>query len=120
MKPFILNGDVWVPVFVDTGDPRLVDRTGTSRLATTDPSTMRVYLARGLAGLDLETVLAHEASHCALHSYGLLPSLHRLIPEDTWVDVEEWICNYLANHGREVMHAVNTSMGTAVPYGGLK
>lgn len=115
MKPFVLNGDLWRPVLVSSDDPRLVDRTGTSRLATTDPSTMCVYLSKGLKGFDLETVLTHEVGHCALHSYGLLQSLHALIPEDTWVDVEEWVCNYLANYGREVVHAANTALGRAVP-----
>lgn len=92
MRPFVLNGDVWRPVLVDRDDPRLIDRTGTSRLATTDPSTMCVYL-----------------------SNGLLDSLHAIIPEDTWVNVEEWVCNYLANRGREIIHAANTALGRNVP-----
>ena len=44
-------------------------------------------------------------------SYGLLDGLHRLIPEDSWVDVEEWVCNLLANYGREVVHAANVAVG---------
>lgn len=115
MRPFVLNGDVWRPVLVDRDDPRLIDRTGTSRLATTDPSTMCVYLSNGLRGIDLEVVLTHEVGHCAMHSYGLLDSLHAIIPEDTWVDVEEWVCNYLANSGREIIHAANTALGRSVP-----
>lgn len=115
MLPFVLNGDLWRPVFVSRDDERLVDRTGSSRLATTDPSTMCVYLSKGLTGRDLETVLTHEIGHCALYSYGLLDSLHALIPEDTWVDVEEWVCNYLADHGREILHAAMTALGCPVP-----
>ena len=115
MKPFVLNGDLWRPVLVSSDDPRLVDRTGSSRLATTDPSTMCVYLSKGLTRRDLETVLTHEIGHCALYSYGLLDSLHALIPEDTWIDVEEWVCNYLANHGREILHAATTALGCPVP-----
>lgn len=115
MRPFVLNGDVWRPVPVDSDDPRLIDRTGISRLATTDPSTMCVYLSNGLRGLDLEVVLTHEVGHCAMYSYGLLDSLHAIIPEDTWVDVEEWVCNYLANRGCEIIHAANTALGCNVP-----
>lgn len=115
MRPFVLNGDVWRPVPVDHDDPRLIDRTGISRLATTDPSTTCVYISNLLRGTDLEVVLTHEVSHCALHSYGLLNSLHALIPEYTWVDVEEWVCNYLANRGREIIHAANTALGRNVP-----
>lgn len=115
MRPFVLNGDVWRPVPVDRDDPRLVDRTGLPRLATTDPETMCVYVSNRLRGRDLEVVMTHEVGHCAMHSYGLADSLHRLIPEDTWVDVEEWVCNYLADHGREIMHAANTALGVKVP-----
>lgn len=107
MRPFVLNGDVWRPVLVDRDDPRLIDRT--------DPSTMCVYLSNRLHGLDLEVVLTHEVGHCAMHSYGLLESLHAIIPEDTWVDVEEWVCNYLASRGREIIHAADTALGCNVP-----
>lgn len=76
---------------------------------------MCVYLSNGLRGLDLEVVLTHEVGHCAMYSYGLLDSLHAIIPEDTWVDVEEWVCNYLASRGREIIHAANTALGCNVP-----
>lgn len=88
MRPFVLNGDVWRPVPVDHGDLRLVDRTGTSRPATTGPSTMCAYISNRLRGIDLEVVSTHEVGHCAMHGYGPLDSPHALIPEDTWVDVE--------------------------------
>lgn len=111
MRPFVLNGDVWRPVRVDPSDERLTDRTGRTRIATTDPSTRCVYVSRLLRGSDLQTVMTHEVGHCAMVSYGLLDGLHRLIPEDTWVDVEEWACNLLANHGREILHAANVAVG---------
>ena len=111
MRPFSLNGDIWVPVPVDEADPRLIDRTGTLRVATTDPSTRRVYLSRALRGESLRTVMLHEVGHCALHSYGLLESLHRVVPERDWVAVEEWVCNYLADQGAEIMHAAGVALG---------
>lgn len=110
MRPFVLNGEVWRPVSVSPDDERLVDRTGRPRLATTDPYTHCVYLSNRLKGFDLQTVLTHEVGHCAMHSYGLLESLHRLIPESCWIDVEEWVCNYLANYGLEILNAANTAL----------
>lgn len=115
MMPFVLNGDVWKPVAVDPEDERLIDRTGRFRLATTDPSTYRVYVSNRLKGKDLKTVMTHEIGHCAMHSYGLLESLHRIIPERDWVAVEEWVCNYLAENGREIIHAANTAVGPIIP-----
>ena len=114
MHPFVLNGDLWKPVMVDPGDPRLWDRTGSTRLATTDPETMCIYLSRDLRGIDLETVLIHEVGHCAMVSYGLLDGLHRIVPEEAWIDVEEWACNLLANYGAHVLHAANVAMGCPI------
>lgn len=108
--PIVINGDVWRPQVVDPGDPRLRDRTGSARIATTDPSTRRVYLSRDLRGPFLDRVLLHEAAHCAMVSYGLLDGLHRIVPEESWIDVEEWACNFLANYGREVVQAVNAAL----------
>lgn len=103
------------PVPVDGDDPRLIDRAGTSRLAATDPSTMCVYLSNGPSGLDPEVVSTHEVGHCAMYGYGLLDSPHAITPEDTWVDVGEWVCNYPANRGREITHAADTAPGHDVP-----
>ena len=110
MHPFVMNGDVWRPVMVDPDDPRLWDRTGSARIATTDPSARRVYLSRELRGPFLDRVLLHEAAHCAMVSYGLLEGLHRIVPEESWADVEEWACNFLANYGGEVLQAVSAAM----------
>ena len=116
MHPFVMNGDVWRPIMVDPGDPRLWDRTGSSRVATTDPETMCVYLSRELHGAALEVVMLHEAAHCAMVSYGLLDHLHAVVPEEAWVPVEEWACNLIANHGADVFHAVNVAMGHPGPH----
>ena len=114
MRPFVLNGELWRVVPVRPGDERLTDRTGTERVATTDPSTRCVYLSRSLSGPFLETVLLHEIGHCALYSYGLLESLHRIVPRESWEDAEEWACNFLADHGRDVLHAARVAMGAPV------
>ena len=114
MNPFILNGDIWMPVLVDPDDPRLTDRTGSTRIATTDPDTMCVYLSRDLKGGYLETVLLHEIGHCAMISYGILEDLHRMVPKESWVPVEEWTCNLIANYGLHIFHAASTALGRAI------
>lgn len=70
-----------------------------------------MYVSRELKGRDLEKVMLHEMGHCAMYSYDLLDSLHAIVPPEAWVDIEEWVCNYLANYGREVMHAAMTALG---------
>ena len=115
MAPFVLHGMLWVPVVVPHDDHRLVDRTGIARLATTDPSTHCVYLSNRLKGKDLETVMLHEVGHCAIYSFGLLEQLHSFVNEDNWIEAEEWLCNYLANYGRDIFHAAKTALARPVP-----
>lgn len=114
MRPFVMNGLVWIPVRVEPDDPRLVDRTGMPRLATTDPSAGRVYISARLKGADLHRVMVHEAAHCALWSYGMLESLHRIVPEESWVQVEEWVCNLVADLGAEILEAASTALSMRV------
>lgn len=111
MRPIVVNGDVWRVSLVDPDDPRLVDRTGSSCLATTDPSTMGVYVSRDLGGDMLARVVRHEAAHCAMVSHGLTYQLRKMLPESAWVPVEEWVCNFLADYGPEVLHAASVSIG---------
>lgn len=113
MRPFVINGDVWRPVMVDPSDRRLVDRTGRHRIATTDPSTRCVYLSRELRGPFLLRVMTHEVGHCAMVSYGVLERLHDIVPEGSWVDVEEWACNLLADYGAEILDAARVAIGPA-------
>lgn len=77
----------------------LVDRTGSKRVATTDPSTHTIYLSSDLSGDFLERVLTHELTHAAMHSFGMLTRLHQMVQPIFWIEIEEWICNLLANQG---------------------
>lgn len=99
---FVLNGYFWRVVIVDQSDLRLIDRTGNSRLATTDPSMREVCLSNVLSGDMLSRVLIHEIGHATLVSYGLLEELHAMVYPDMWVKAEEWVCNLVADHGAEM------------------
>ena len=94
--------------------PVLIDRTGQHRLATTDPSTFRVYLTDSLDGKFLETVLIHEIGHCLMVSYDLLHGIRMIIPPEHWITAEEWLCNYLATYGRDVFDAASSVLGYEV------
>lgn len=108
---FTLNGDTWGVVMVDGGSDALIDRTGTRRLATTDPATMAVYLSRELEGSMLARVLVHEMGHCAMHSYGLIGELHRMVKRRYWREAEEWCCNLLADYGMTILDRASRVIG---------
>lgn len=111
MRPFDINGRSWRVVRVGGNDPRLFDRTGNICLATTDRKTNCVYLSEELQGEKLKTVFMHEVGHCVMISYGILDDLHSIVDPDNWVAVEEWICNFLADHGEEVIRISNDVLG---------
>lgn len=99
---FSMNGDFWKVIFVNERSPMLVDRTGTLTVATTDPERMTVFVSDKLEGNFLMTVFIHELGHCALYSYELLEEIHRMVLPEYWIDMEEFICNFLADFGYNI------------------
>lgn len=119
MHPIILNGDVWRVARVPAGDPRLVDRTGSSRLATTDAKEMTIYIDDSVKPPLLDKVMLHEVSHAITVSYGLLDSLRAMIPPYLWVNVEEWAAQLVENHALEASMAASDSLGRPICIGGI-
>lgn len=108
---FTMNGDSWRIKFVEANDPMLVDRTGMLTVATTDPSTMIVHLSIELYGDFLMTVFIHELGHCALYSFGLLEEIHRMVKPEYWIEMEEFICNFLADYGMSIFKIAYPTLG---------
>lgn len=106
-----MNGYLWIIAVVSTNDQKLVDRTGKLTVATTDPKTHTVYLSEILYGDFLMTVFIHELGHCALWSFNLIPMIHRMVKREYWVDMEEFICNFLADYGLSIYQIAYKSLG---------
>lgn len=108
---FSMNGDYWAVRTVKARDPMLVDRTNTLTVATTDPKTKTVYLSEVLQGDFLMTVFIHELAHCALYSFGLLNEIHRMTKPKYWIEMEEFICNFLADFGLRIFRIAFSTLG---------
>lgn len=106
-----MNGYLWRVCFVDNDDPMLVDRTGELTVATTDPTTLRVYISNDLDGSFLTRVLIHELGHCAMFSFGLLDDIHRMVQPRYWIEAEEWICNFIADYGMKIFSTAYRVLG---------
>lgn len=106
-----MNGYSWKTRFVPANSPMLVDRTDTLTIATTDPETLTVYLSTELSGDLLMTVLIHELGHCAMYSYGLLDFIRRRVEPRYWIDMEEFICNFLADYGLRIFKVAFKTLG---------
>lgn len=115
-----MNGYLWRVFFVEEYSPLLVDRTGRRTVATTDPSTLSVYLSNSLYGDFLIKVILHEIGHCALFSFGLLDDIHRIVIPQYWIFAEESICNFMADYGKMIFDIAYKIYGNSawriIPY----
>lgn len=111
MNQFTMNGYLWQIVFVDPYDPMLVDRTDALTVATTDPTTLTVYISNELSGEFLTHVLIHELGHCAIFSFDLLYDIHRMVKPKYWVEAEEWVCNFIADYGAKIFSIAYSVLG---------
>lgn len=113
MGGFVMNNRYWRIIFVEPDSPYLVDRTGSSCLATTDPSTNHVYISSTMQHTPdmLRTVILHELGHVVMVSYDMLGHIRRMIRPEYWVEVEEWICNFVADYGYEIFQTANYILG---------
>ena len=93
--------------YVEPTNSYLIDRTGELRVATADPNTLCVYLSKDLKGDFLRTVLLHELGHVSMFSYGLLPAIHSFVKPSRWIEAEEWVCNFIADYGEEILNIAN-------------
>lgn len=114
MAAFAANGDAWAVTRVPVGDPRLVDRTGRARLATTDPATRTVSVRADVVPPLLDQVVLHEVAHALMVSWGLLPSLRSALPPWAWVAAEEWAAGLVERHAIEAVTAAAQVLGRPV------
>ena len=108
---FSMNGFVWKIQFVKRNSPSLVDRTYHRTVATTDPVTYTVNLSEELYGDYLMTVFLHELGHCALYSFGLIEEIHRMTRPKCWIDMEEFVCNFVADFGFRIFKIAFEKLG---------
>ena len=114
MRPFAANGRAWAVTRVPVGDPRLVDRTGRARLATTDPETGTICVRADVSPPLLDQVVLHEVAHAIAISWGLLPALRAALPPWAWVAAEEWSAGLVERHAIEAVAASAQVLGRPV------
>lgn len=119
MRSFVANGDVWRVVRVPVGDPRLVDRTGLPRLATTDPRGHVICISEAVRPPLLDRVVLHEVAHAVTMSWELLPTMRSEALRGDLTGLEEWAAQLVENHSIEALEAARTVLGRPVCVRGL-
>lgn len=119
MRPFVINGELWGVARVPAGDPRLIDRTDTPRLAVTDAYDRMVYVRDDLMPPLLDRVMLHEVAHAITVSWGLLPRMRSDALRGDLVGVEEWAAQLVENHAMEAVQAARRALGRPICVRGL-
>jgi hypothetical protein len=117
--PFVINGDVWRVARVPAGDPSLIDRTDTPRLAVTDAMYRTVYVRDDLVPPLLDRVMLHEVAHAVTVSWGLLPQVRSDTLRGDIIGVEEWAAQLVENHAMEAVQAARRALGRPICVRGL-
>ena len=107
----MMNGILWKVRFVPEESSVLIDRTNQLTIGTTDPRTKTIYLSEELQGDFLMTVFIHELAHCALYSFGLLDRIRDMVYPDRWIEMEEFLCNFLADYGMRIFQTAYSIIG---------
>jgi len=119
MNPFVINGDVWRVIRVPAGDPRLVDRTGRSKLAVTDEETRTISVSEAVRPPLIDKVMLHEVAHAITVSWDLLPEVRRDTLRGDIIGVEEWSAQLVENHAMEAVQAARRALGRPICVRGL-
>lgn len=106
-----MGGIWWQVVPVPPYSVELIDRTGVLTVATTDPLEHRIYIANNLSYDFTVKVFIHELGHAAMVSFGLLEDVRRMVKPEYIIEMEEWICNLIADHGNAIYQAAYATMG---------
>lgn len=108
---FEMNGLRWNVIDVSPESEMLIDRNGYRTVATTDPKTRTIYLAGNLEGNFKKRVIAHEMGHAACFSYNLIKDIHKCCYPWKRMEMEEWICNFVADYGEMIFQITYKVIG---------
>lgn len=94
---FYIKDTLWRLQFVRPSSERLRNSQGLYTLGVTDNNIKTVFIADNLTQEKEELVICHELTHCICFEYDIyLP-----------IDLEEWLCNFVAEHGKEIIYLLD-------------
>lgn len=108
---FVLNNYIWKVREVPANSPYLVDRQGVLTVATTDPGELCIFVSDKLQGDFKKRVIAHEMGHAFCFSFGLLQEIWDCCYPDRRIQMEEFICNFVADYGERIFEITYKIMG---------
>lgn len=110
LKRFLMNGYLWKVEIVSADSDYLISRNGRT-VATTDPDELCIFLSEELSGDFKKRVIAHEMGHAFCFSFGLLQEIWDCCYPDRRIQMEEFICNFVADYGERIFEITYKIMG---------
>ncbi len=110
-----MNNYLWKVIIVPANSRYLLSRTGLT-VGTTDPNTLCIYISEELTGELKKRVIAHEMGHAACFSYNLIPQIRTCCYPDKYIDMEEFICNFVADYGEMIFSLTYDILGDKALY----
>ena len=111
LTEFYMNGHSWRIVNVPPNSPYLISRENVLTVATTDPDTLCIYLSTALRGDFKKRVTAHEMGHACCFSFGLLDEIRECCYPSKVIQMEEFVCNFVADYGERIFALTYQVMG---------
>lgn len=99
---FQINDTQWILKFVKLNSKELRRSDGSYTFGVTDNTEKTIFIASGMTTYMTERVLCHELTHCICFEYGIFLPL----------EMEEQLCNFMANYGKEIIYLLDDLLGT--------
>lgn len=99
---FRVRDSIWRLEFCAPDSPNLLRSDNTPTIGVSDNSVKMVWIADNLSDYMCERVTCHELTHCICFEYNIsLP-----------MELEEWLCNFMADHGREIIDLLDSLLSS--------
>jgi Zn-dependent peptidase ImmA (M78 family) len=99
-----INNNLWRIVFTYPQNPNLRMSDGRQVLGLCDNNIKTIFIADNQSDYKTEHILCHEITHAICFEY------------DIYLDyeMEEWLCNFMADHIREVVEILDTILSATL------
>ena len=101
---FVVNKNIWRIEFVNPYSDNLLMSNGNRVLGLCDNNIKTIFIANNQYGYKQEHIICHEITHAICFEYDLHLDY----------ELEEWLCNFMADHIREVVEILDTILSATL------